>query len=322
MVPPVALSVVIPTRDSRALTLSCLGSLPHDPRLQILLVDDSSQDGTAEAVAEGFPAVELLRTPSPLGFGGAANAGLARARGDLLLLLNSDARVDPGALDRLAAAFAARPRLGIAGGELRYPDGSPQWSGGREPGLAWLFGLGSGLPALLGRLGAWRRVHPLSGRGERVDWVTGAALALRRQVWLTCGPLDEGYRLYGQDMDLCLRARRAGWEVAVVPGFTAVHLQGATIGAAAGATAARQNPELLWTDLLRWAGKERGPRWAGRAARWLAAGARLRLAGRRLGLLAVGQPRRDQWRRETHAFRVALAAVRQAERFARGGQMQ
>ena len=236
------LSVVVPTHDTRELTLACLAALARQdlPGIEVILVDDASSDGTAEAVAAWHVSVRVIRNDRPAGFTRSANLGLRSAKGEVSLLLNSDTEVDPGGLAALLAAFAADPRLGAAGGALRYPDGRPQWSGGAAPSLLWLFGLASGLPALLGRLPLYRRLRPPAGTGPgRLDWVTGAALGLRRTALASLatpatpadpglpGPLDEGFRFYGQDLDLCLRLAAAGWRVAVVPGFGVMHHHGA-----------------------------------------------------------------------------------------------
>jgi GT2 family glycosyltransferase len=305
-----SLSIVIPTHDTRELTLRCLDSLyaAPPPGLEVILVDDASRDGTAAAARERHPEVDILRHETPARFTGAANAGLARARGEILLLLNSDTEVEPEGLARLAGIFAGEPRLGIAGALLHYPGGAPQWSGGREPTLAWFFALASGLPALLSRLPFYRRTRPLDpDRPAAVDWVTGAAMAIRRQVWEAAGPLDEGFRFYAQDLDFCLRARRAGWRVEVRPDFRVLHHHGATIGRDPGARG-HQQPELLWSDLLRWARKHRGEAWGARAAAALRAGARLRLAARRLARPFVSAARRAGWRQDDQALRAALDA--------------
>ena len=141
-----------------------------------------------------------------------------------------------------------------------------------------------------------------------VDWVTGAALALRREVWEAVGPLDDRFRLYGQDLDLCLRARDAGWEVALLPAFRVRHHQGATVrhqrpDVAVGA----QDLGLLWGDLVRWADKRRGARGARRAASALAWGARLRLVARALATPIFPAERRRAWRAESRALSRALA---------------
>jgi N-acetylglucosaminyl-diphospho-decaprenol L-rhamnosyltransferase len=372
--PASALSVVVPSRNTRELTLACLAAIdaaaaaqPGPGAIEVVVVDDGGDDGTAEAVGERFPAVRLLRCERQVGFTRAANRGLQAAAGDVLLLLNSDTEVAAGGegLAALLALFAAEPRLGIAGAALRYPDGSPQWSGGGEPTAVWLFALASGLAELLGRLPLYRRLRPMSGTRRRrrgagaavaggaggaggaeggasgpggarsgtggaqsgaggtqgvaggmveVAWVTGAAMAIRREAWAEVGPLDERFVFYAQDLDLCVRARRAGWMVAVVPAFEVVHHHGATILTEGGGRAGRgvQHPELLWTDLLHWAGKRGGAAAERRAARALAAGGWLRLAGRHLVAPLLPGARRSRFRAESAAFGRALAAVRRA----------
>jgi GT2 family glycosyltransferase len=321
--PEPALSVVVPSRNTRELTLRCLAGLsaaasarPELAALEVVLVDDAGEDGTVAAVAARHPNVRVLRFEQQAGFTRAANRGLAATAGAVLLLLNSDTEVggDGSGLAALLARFAAEPRLGIAGAALRYPDGTPQWSGGGEPSAAWLFALASGLPELLGRLPLYRRWRPASGTGcaGAVAWVTGAAMAIRRTVWDQVGPLDEGFRFYAQDLDFCLRTRQAGWSVAVVPEFEVIHHHGATIQGEGGRPPGRRgavHPELLWTDLLRWAGKRGGPPATRRAARALLSGGRLRLLGRRLAAPLVPAAGRARFREDSDAFDRALRAV-------------
>lgn len=325
--PAPPLAVVIPTHETRELTLRCLDSLVSGfpGPLAVVVVDDGSRDGTAEAIAARHPGVAVLSNQEPAGFTRSANRGLGHARqharAPLLLLLNSDTEVPAGSLEALLAALRGDPRLGIAGAALHYPGGSPQWSGGREPSLAWLFALASGLPALLERLPFYRRVKPLAPKSPPgspegspdlpapMDWVTGAAMAIRAEAWDAVGPMDEEFRFYGQDLDFCSRARRAGWQVAVVPRFRVLHHHGATIGRAPGASR-RQHPELLWADLLLWARKHRGPAWAGRAERALALGSALRLAARRLAAPWLPADRRRALREDSRALRAARAALR------------
>lgn len=302
------LSIVIPTHDTRELTLRCLETIARFPAssgMEVILVDDASRDGTAEETRERHPGVIVLRNEPAAGFTRSANRGLEQASGEVLLLLNSDTEVGPESLERLLGALEAAPRVGIVGAALHYPDGSPQWSGGAAPSLPWFFALASGLPALLARLPFYRRLKPLEPAGPvRVDWVTGAALGMRREVWEGVGPLDEGYRFYAQDLDFCVRARRAGWEVVIDPAFRVLHHHGATIGRKQGA-GRHQHPELLWTDLLRWARKHRGERWAAGAAWLLRYGSALRLAGRLVALPFLPRSERDSWRAESRALSAA-----------------
>ena len=114
------------------------------------------------------------------GFAVAANAGVAAARGEVILLLNSDAIVEADALRAIVAAFENEPRLGVAGARLLNEDGTPQWSGGATPTLPWMIGVVSGaghLARLFRRRGG--------NHVRKVDWVSGAALAFRRGVWET-----------------------------------------------------------------------------------------------------------------------------------------
>lgn len=307
-IPRPPISIVIPTHDTRDLVLRCLGSLDASGQ-EVILVDDASRDGTAEAVRERHPEVRILRNETPQRFTRSANLGLAQARGEILLLLNSDTEVEPGGLERLLAVFERAPRLGVAGALLHYPDGSPQWSGGRAPSAAWFFALTSGLPALLERLPFYRRAKPLDPQAPaRVDWVTGAAMAFRRAVWETAGPLDEGFHFYAQDLDFCLRTRRAGWKIEVRPEFPVLHHHGATIGRAPGARR-RQNPELLWSDLLRWARKHHGPAWAARAEAALRTGGALRLGSRKLVRPFLRKDKKEEWREDDRLLREALRAL-------------
>jgi GT2 family glycosyltransferase len=312
--PPLRLSVVIPTCQTRELTLRCLESLAAERAapegavgdFEVVVVDDGSRDGTSAAIRERFPAVRLVVNEEAQGFSRAANRGLAAARGEVLFLLNSDTEVAPGGLEQLAAIFDSDPRLGIAGAQLSYPDGTPQWSGGAAPTLLWLFVLSSGLGPLLGRLRPYRRLRPLAHLSPHtVAWVTGAALALRRAAWEAVGPLDTDFRFYAQDLDLCLRAGRAGWRIELRPEVRVLHHHGASVSRSAGSFR-RQNHALLWGDLLRWARKDRGEAWGRRAAAALRWGARLRLMGRALAQPFLSSPRRAAWKEESALLRRAL----------------
>lgn len=305
------LSLVVPTRDTRALTLRCLESAAPliAEGAELVVVDDASRDGTAEAVRARFPGAKVVVNAEPLRFGGAANRGLRAARGEILLLLNSDTVVDPGMVPAVIAAFDREPRLGAAGAELRNADGTPQWSAGAAPTRPWLFALATGAPEMIGSWPRYRRLRPVgSAERSRVDWVSGAAVAIRRAAWEEAGPFDEGFGFYGQDVDFCLRLADAGWKVRVLPGWIVTHLGGATIGSRDGAAGGR-HPGLLWTDLLLLGEKRHGSAWARSAARLMRLGASLGLAGRALILPVVPRSRRPAFEAGTEAHRRAQAAL-------------
>lgn len=303
-------SVVIPTRDTRELVERCVNSLAPIA-VEILVVDDGSRDGTAPFLLERFPSIQVLTNERPLGFASAVNRGVAATHGELVIVLNSDTEVQLGSLEVLRRVFDENPQLGVAGATLSYPDGSPQWCGGRVPDLLWMFALSSGLAVAVARLPGYRKLRPVSGFAttlREVGWVTGAAMAFRREVWGACGPFDDRFAFYCQDLDFCLRARRAEWRIGIVPGLRVMHHHGATIGRSSGSIE-RKHPELLWTDLVRWACKYRGARWARRATWALRLGGCLRVAGRTL-LGALGtREHREAWRHGTLVYRRALSAL-------------
>ena len=310
------LSVIVPTHETRELTLRCLAALsqcnpqPHE----VIVVDNASTDNTAHSVLRKYPMHIVVRLPENEGFSAAANHGVARASGDLLLLLNSDTEVEAPALGAVYEAFARDPQLGIVGAALRHLDGALQWSGGRMPNWLWFFAVASGFPALLGKIRAWRRLRSPSGSGGgTVDWVAGTAMVIRRPVWEQVGPFDLSYRFYCQDIDLCVSAADAGWVIAILPDFKVLHHQGGTISSEGGSVD-QVHPKLMWTDLLRFAGKRFGPKAARNAFLALRLGGGLRLLGRRLVSPIVPLDDRAQWRAANSAYVDALRALDRANR--------
>lgn len=308
------LSVVIPTRDTVGVTTRCVEALLGSAvdGMEVIVVDDASSDSTGETVRSRFPGVEVVALPTLHGYSRACNLGAARSAAPVVLFLNSDTEVISGLPD-LVRAFRDEPRLGVAGARLRYPDGRPQWSGGPEPSLLWLFVLASGIPGALQRLGLRSaRTGAKTTRRSRIDWVSGAALAVRREAWAHAGGFDEGFQFYAQDLDLCLRLRRAGWQIALRPDFEVIHHQGLTISRDASGTVEGQELALLWTDMTRWARRWRGEPWARRARASLRAGGRLRLLGVAAARALVPGPRRPYFRDRRAAVARALHALRDA----------
>jgi hypothetical protein len=229
------------------MTLHCCRSvLEAAPEAEVIVADDGSTDGTAELLAREVPSVRVVRRATNGGFAAAANDGIRAARGDVILLLNSDAIVDREAPAALLRAFASDPQLGIASAQLFDPDGTPQWTGGRTPTLFWMFAAMTGL----GRI--TRRFRRRGQTGLAPDWVSGAAMAFRRAVWNDAGPLAEHYRFYCQDIDFCLAARAHGWRIAIVPEARVTHLRGATAG---------RDRAILRDDLIAWGSARHGRVW-------------------------------------------------------------
>lgn len=206
-------------------------------RVEVIVIDNASADGSALMVAECFPEVKLIANPDNRGFGAACNQGLQIARGRYALVLNADIRAVGNAIERLVQFMDAHPDADACGGQLRYPDGRIQPSCARELTLWWVFCEQSLLAKLLPRTylfgGYWRTHWDFSSTIE-TDQVMGACLMLRRHctdrnVCATGFPLfDESYFLYCEDTDLCYRIRQAGGKIYYVHDAVFVHHLGAS----------------------------------------------------------------------------------------------
>jgi GT2 family glycosyltransferase len=214
-------SVIIPAWNGRPYLAACLDALeaqePAD--FEIIVVDNASTDGSADYVAEKYtrvhPArVRLIRNRDNLGFAGACNAGIRVASGEILVLLNQDTEVYPGWLDALIYALRD-PKVGVVGGKALYPGGETiQHAGGRiewPVGIAYHYGMGE-------------RDSEQWNVPRSVDYVTGAAMAFRRDVLDRVGLLDEGFWPgYYEDADFCFRVRATGQEIWYLPGAVMIH---------------------------------------------------------------------------------------------------
>lgn len=220
---PPEIAVVLVAHNDREALLGALGSLRG---AEIIVVDNASTDGTAEAVRRAFPEVRLLERPND-GYGAAANRGIAACSAPFVLLLNSDVVVRPGALRALADYLESHPRAGLAGPRLENPDGTLQRSCFAFLGTARLAVEKTALGRFLGRyLGRWSVHHALYDRPRMAPWVLGAALALRREAFDAVGGFDPAFFLYGEEVDLCYRLWQAGWEVHYTPAATVLHVGG------------------------------------------------------------------------------------------------
>jgi N-acetylglucosaminyl-diphospho-decaprenol L-rhamnosyltransferase len=179
--------------------------------------------GSVEAVP---PGVAVLRNDRSEGFAANANRGVAATRGDLVLLANPDAVPHDGAVQALADFARAHPRAGVVGPQMLNPDGSWQPSRRRFPTVLGTLVRRTPLRALRDPMETQRTHYHLDERPTEpvpADWMLGGFLLLRRRMLDEVGGLDAGFRLYGEDIDLCYRAANAGWERWYVPAARVTH---------------------------------------------------------------------------------------------------
>jgi len=232
--PEPELSVLIVAYRNADLTRECLASVFAEMRgsFEVVVVDNASGDGTAEMVAAEFPQARLVALEENVGFARGNNVAARHARGEWLLLLNPDTVVLDGALDELLAFGRANPGGGLYGGRTIYRDGTlnPTSCWGL-PTLWSTFCFATGLSTLRRgsavfdpeSLGPWERDSV-----RRVGVVTGCLLLVRREVWERLGGFDARFWMYGEDLDLAVRAHAMGLRPAITPAATIVHVVGAS----------------------------------------------------------------------------------------------
>lgn len=232
---PLDVSIVVVSYNTRDLTVACLDSILAETRttaFEVLVIDNASSDRSAAAIRAHALGRNLICTGENLGFAGANNLAARQARGDFILLLNPDTVIGGGAIDRLVDFARARPEGGIWGGRTVFADGTlnPSSCWGRM--TPWnLICRASGLTGVFPRFtvfngeayGGWRR-----DRVADVDIVSGCFLLIRRALWEQLGGFDPAFFMYGEEADLCLRARAIGARPMITPDATIVHLGGAS----------------------------------------------------------------------------------------------
>jgi hypothetical protein len=231
------LSVLVVTYRSRDCIVPCLRSIAADHgslAVEVLVLDNASDDGTAAWVRQECPEARVIETGGNLGYAKAVNIGLAATTGRCALVLNPDCLVHPGALPALVAWLDAHPRCGIAAPRILDDAGRVEYSARSYPDhFTFLFNRYS----LLTRLfpgNPWSRRYLLSdwdhASPRSVDWVSGAAMCARRAAVAEVGGMDEAFFMFNEDVDWCRRMTLAGWTVDFVPAAEVTHAIGASKG--------------------------------------------------------------------------------------------
>ncbi len=214
-------SVIIVSWNTCALTLQAIRSVyaQGDSGVEVIVVDNASSDDSVERIRKEFPDVRLIVNAENLGYARANNMGLAAARGDYFLLLNSDAELlSRDTFEKLRRVFEAQPEVAAVGAKLVLPNGKVQALG--RPFLTLKRLIKEQL--LFAHAFADHDASPLRSPVE-AEYIDGAFLAVRRKTVEQIGMLDESFFMYGEDMDWCRRMKAAGWRLIVLPELVVLH---------------------------------------------------------------------------------------------------
>ncbi len=253
-------SVVIVSHNNAPDLPACLQSLAGESPAAVVVVDNASADDSVEVARRGGARV-VARSDNG-GYSVAVNCGVAETHTPVVVILNPDSTVVPGALGHLAAVLAGAPAVGAVGPQVRNPDGTVYPSRRTFPSV-WT-------AAAHGFLGLFWRDNPLSRRYRMadddtdtprvVDWVSGSAMAVRREAFDSVAGFDPGYFLYVEDVDFCWRLWQEGWVVAYHPGAAVVHVGGTSSSARPYSLLVEHHRSMLRFELVRRRGR-RGLTW-------------------------------------------------------------
>jgi len=225
------LSVIIVSWNAREHLLNCLRSLGRgisEYSLEVIVVDNASSDGSAEAVQNEFSAVRLIRNETNLGFARANNIGIRQSSGRYICLMNSDIIVLPHCLDRLIAFLDQNPRVGLAGPRILNLDHTIQITTWRFPtlwnSLCEAFALDRIFPKMRFFSGSTMSYWSHNSI-RRVDGLSGCFWVIRREASDRIGLLDENFFMYSEDIDWCRRCNKMDWHVVYYPIAEAIHIR-------------------------------------------------------------------------------------------------
>jgi N-acetylglucosaminyl-diphospho-decaprenol L-rhamnosyltransferase len=226
-------AAVIVNYESGELLVACVRSVLADESAgepEVVVVDNGSRDGSVASVTRAFPSTRVVDAGVNLGYGAGANRGIAATAAPVVAVCNSDIEVRPGTGAAMLARFDLEPDLAALGPRIDNPDGTHYPSARSVPSTRDAVG-----HALLGAIHPrnpftrrYRQLDVDPGRPRDVEWLSGAAMWLRRSAIDSIGGWDEHYFMYGEDVDLCWRLRRLGWRVGYEPRGHVTHVQGAS----------------------------------------------------------------------------------------------
>jgi N-acetylglucosaminyl-diphospho-decaprenol L-rhamnosyltransferase len=221
-------SAVIVNYNAKEYLLTCIESLCSEGLAMVVVADNGSTDGSAQAVSERYPTVKWVPTGANLGYGPAANIGAALVGGAYLLVSNADVVVDEGAVETLRRFLETSPQVAVVGPRIVDATGTLYPSARHFPDM--LEALGHGIVGQFWPGNPFSRRYRMTdwdhARRREVDWVSGAFFMARREAWDEVGGFDSTFFMYMEDVDLCWRLRGNGWSVAYEPAAQITHIQG------------------------------------------------------------------------------------------------
>ncbi len=225
------ISVIIISFNTKQTTLECLKSLykySKDTYVEIIVVDNSSQDGSPDAIDESYPEVRLIRNKKNLGFGSANNQGAKVAKGEYLLFINSDILLLENSVKKIINWVQTHPKSTVTGCKLLNQNLSLQYSLGSRPNLgnvlAWMLFLDD-LPWLKKYIPAYHLEHPdWYSMDREVGWVMGAFFLISKKIYWQVNGFDEKMFMYGEEVELQMRLARNGYKVFYTPVTSVIHL--------------------------------------------------------------------------------------------------
>jgi N-acetylglucosaminyl-diphospho-decaprenol L-rhamnosyltransferase len=227
-----SISAVVVNYRSVDHLMGCVASLGADGITDVVVVDNDSVDGCRERLAAEAPSVRYLATEHNIGYGAAANRGVPLTEGSAVLVCNPDLVVGPGSRAALMATFATDARIGAVGPRIDRTDGTRYPSARAFPSL--IDAAGHGFVGLISAANPFSRRYLRTDAAAPgpVDWLSGACLAVRREAFAAIGGFDESFFMFMEDVDLCWRLGRAGWNVVYQPEARVVHVEGVSRAAA------------------------------------------------------------------------------------------
>ncbi len=228
----IQLSIIVVSYNTRQLLEQCIRSVyEHTTHVnfELIVIDNNSSDGSPQMIRENFENAKLICNDKNVGFGSANNQGMRISRGKFLLLLNSDTIVFKDSILKLVQLLEQQPQIGMVGPKVLNKDWSLQPSFGTYPDLKSEFLRACLLDSHLTRRAINRDARINGSEPFAVDWVSGCCLMLRKPVFEQTGGFDENFFLFNEEVDWCLRARKAGWQIAYFPGAEIVHFGGKSV---------------------------------------------------------------------------------------------